>query len=168
MQILGEYTAKAYKEMEHRRGISWRVNIYKGTKKVGYAKNEGCGGCTDFNLPEEISNELVELVKKVKFPSKHHYSDTELLSMDYLEASIHTLCDNFNSLKIIKKKINLGKTVVQLKDVDDYEVYNVGFDQSSKTALSLQLKGNVAFFYNEAIEKYGNKIGDYIKTSSLS
>ena len=110
---------------------AFTANLYINGKNVGYCKNQGHGGCTDYNANEpEDWKTIKEAEAYCKALPKVKYSNMEFDQS--LESVIDQLLEDWLKAKEVKKQERKMQTciLVGVPDGGSYGVYNF------KTALS--------------------------------
>jgi hypothetical protein len=104
---------------------AFTANLYINGRNVGYCKNQGCGGCTDYNANSpELRPVIAEAEAYCKTLPKVKWNDMEFDQS--LESVIDQLLENWLKAKEQKKmeRKMLTCILVGVPDASQYAYYN--------------------------------------------
>lgn len=113
--------------------ICFTADIYVDGRKVGWAKNQGFGGSTDFGFPND-NGDLLKQVSEFLPPSKFSFQTSGI--EDFIDDAVYELYNKKEADKLEKKmKRSFEKYVCYGKKVDNgYSYTQLGFKGTPKLA----------------------------------
>ena len=131
---------------------AFTANLYINGKKVGYCKNTGQGGCTDFYVDSDMRNKSISEMNRKAINEAEAYCNalpkTKYKNMEFpqsLESVIDDQLENWLKAKDVKKFENKMKKCVLVGSPDvnraSYSYYN--FKVALSTIPTKQLQASI-------------------------
>lgn len=148
-------TLKGFVETEIGCGLAWSCKIYLKNKKIGSIGNSGDGSPTFTDLPGEIQNSIVKILKLCGYTlalrGPGHVVEEPTDPKDWFVAAVSQMIDELARLRKLRRLAKTHLIVRQRFSADEFEFYKIAPSESSRARLIRQLGDDLICFMNDEI-----------------